>query len=65
MTEDDTFRILKRIPFSEMYRLWHLSTSMPNDPDVDQFFSQYGWTFLEYRDEFDRQIWENLENVRR
>jgi len=52
MTEDNTFRRLQRIPAQEMYYKW-LSCSIPPpnlspSRQVEEFFAQYGWTYLEF-----------------
>ena len=52
-TEDDTCRMLKRIPLTDMFRIWkqqyldakhvgELPESIPN------FYEKYGWTLREF-----------------
>lgn len=53
MTEDDTFRVLSRIPLKEvleLYKDWTLNwpdRGLPSDSEVDEFFKTHGWSFLE------------------
>lgn len=52
-TEDDTFDILKRIPFKDMrehYRNLNDATwNRMTDDECDKFFEQFGWTESEFR----------------
>lgn len=54
MTEDDTVRILKRRPFSEMRRMYNdFATATPGKPDVMKeigFLKSHGWNYVEYLD---------------
>jgi hypothetical protein len=47
-TEEDTFIALRRIPFSQMIRIWSDDAMMSDNPNREQFFNQYGWTWDEY-----------------
>lgn len=55
MTEDDTFKILRRAPIRQMIRLWEISpiTSW-TDKNAPAFFEKHGWN----REEFE-QAWSN------
>lgn len=57
MTEDDTFRILRRPSYLEMRRIWASSeligtfSSMPYaeyQAAINEFFNSYGWDVKEY-----------------
>ena len=52
MTEDDTFRVLKRISFYEMMKLYRGGTGpkWPNNKgnEWDLFMLKYGWTWEEF-----------------
>lgn len=51
MTEEDTFRILKRISHSEMMSIWKDSPefSIPTDREaIIRLFKKYGWSLEEY-----------------
>ena len=49
MTEDDTFRVLKRIPFDEMYRLLDIWVNdLKDDTPILTMLSGNGWTLREY-----------------
>lgn len=51
MNEDDTYRRLKRIPFSDLltiYRDWLLYETMSLSEHFD--FEKHGWTRLEFDD---------------
>jgi len=54
MTEDDTFRRLRQIPFLDLVRAWSLSPLKSTDPERDEFFNCCGWTWDEYTIEYDR-----------
>jgi hypothetical protein len=45
---DDTFRILKRIPYHEMSALYDLTFYSLEGEDTDALFEKHGWTFDEY-----------------
>jgi hypothetical protein len=53
MTEDNTFKILRRIPLSDMLRkynelndvVWNRMT----EKEAEEFFTDNGWTELEFR----------------
>lgn len=51
MTEEDTFRKLRQIPYEEAYNLYmHRWLSNPaswSENDADKFLEQYGWTYTE------------------
>jgi hypothetical protein len=52
MNEDDTFRILKRIPFDDMYRLYDVWWNQQyeytiSDEKMSQFLEPLGWTLEE------------------
>ena len=64
-TEDDTFRILKKIPFREMHSRYHnfldensvrffgqsgTTWTHTVNTEITPFFSKYGWTYQEYLD---------------
>jgi len=51
MTEEDTFRRLKRIPFVEMDKIWLESCMKVSKQNVEQIFLNHGWTSDEYWDE--------------
>lgn len=56
MTEDDTFRKLRKPSFGEMARLWiqkrdkldHTNTLDFRFKEMDIFLRQYGWTTYDY-----------------
>jgi len=56
MTEDDTFRVLKRITFYEMMKLYRSGTGprWPNNKgnEWEIFFNKHGWTSEEFRKEW-------------
>ncbi len=58
MTEEDTFKRLKKITFNEMQHKWYatdINFITHPDASVFGFFKQYEWTWSEYLDEFARQ----------
>jgi len=52
MTEDDTFLTLRKMTFEQMQNLWQVSPLSKdytiNSRDVDKFFIQYGWSYIEF-----------------
>lgn len=50
MNEDDTFRRLKRIPFSEMHKIRHEHRygCVTCEYNSEINFEEYGWTEKEY-----------------
>lgn len=48
MTEDDTFKLLRRIPFRQMIQEWSDCDLVSNSPGRDEFFNARGWDFHEY-----------------
>jgi hypothetical protein len=48
MTEDDTFNVLRRIPYEQMHDLWYAELWLAQD----NFYTQYGWTHEEFRIEY-------------
>lgn len=49
MTEDDTFRILKKIPFTEMLQiLKDMGFVFMDEKHMSPVLDQYGWTFDEF-----------------
>jgi len=58
MTEDDTFRKLKRIPYKEIEilrsDLYWKSGLNPNGKILKFLLESNGWTEKEYEDEFNR-----------
>jgi hypothetical protein len=58
MTEDDTFRILKRIPINEMVRIIsdeYTEISSANEL-LEIFLNKHGWTLADYLNAFDEYI---------
>jgi predicted SAM-dependent methyltransferase len=58
MTEDDTFRILKRLSFSELneiYEAWWRTQTVYDREDIKKFFEGTGWTSEEFDKEFYRR----------
>jgi hypothetical protein len=55
MTEADTFNALKRIPFKQMYAIWHTT---PFGANWQNFYEQYGWTHYEFWDECDKREYD-------
>ncbi len=62
MTEEDTFRKLRRTPHEELFIAWmdkdNLSPPTATeirtntiDPKVISFFAKHGWTYLDYLDD--------------
>jgi len=51
MTEEDTFKKLKRTPFKDLAVKWAL---YPNygEKDYETFLAENGWTWDEYTDEY-------------
>jgi len=58
-TEEDTFRRLAQIPFNDIFYQWIESpipaqslypdtTPEEINPDIQKFFSDRGWTYLEF-----------------
>jgi hypothetical protein len=58
MTEEDTFKILRRVPFLEMCRLMDIWRMDPNDGRyTDQVLMDNGWTYDEFQEKCkDEQI---------
>ena len=58
MTEDDTFRKLKRIPYRDMAKLmidFHWNSGLfPNQASLKKLMESNGWTEKEYEDEYNR-----------
>lgn len=57
MTEDDTFRILRRTPAGEAweaYIAWRLTApfNLLNGVGTDIFLKEHGWTYKELRNYF-------------
>lgn len=49
MTEEDTIKALKKIPFEEMYnRRWSLYSNTHVFAIPEEFFTRFGWTWNEY-----------------
>jgi hypothetical protein len=48
MSEDDTFRILKRTPFFELMNIIHHSGLSKNNFRKRGLFGEHGWTHEEY-----------------
>jgi len=68
MTEEDTFRRLKQIPFAEMQNKWISSEiggqmvwrdTCESDirKDIRNFFAQYGWGYVEFT-----MLWFNMDD---
>jgi hypothetical protein len=54
MTEADTFKKLKRIPYKQMATIWQVASGIV---ELDnEFFTQYGWTYDEFWDKFNRNL---------
>ena len=58
MTEDDTFRVLKRVPYYQMMYIWSNSKLFRNEKtyteckeEIDSLFIKHGWTVEEYTQE--------------
>ena len=58
MTEDDTFRVLKRVPYRQMMYIWANSELFHDrkpyiecKEEVDSLFIEHGWTVREYSQE--------------
>lgn len=53
MTEDDTAKILRRIPFPDMLRKYETLNDIiwnrMSDKEAEKFFTDNGWTELEFR----------------
>jgi len=61
MTEEDTFRRLKRIPLEEMHNIYMSDKiALLCRPGVAKYnkklFNKYGWTVEEYTKEIDRRL---------
>jgi len=53
LTEDDTFRVLSRAPYSEVRRLYddlYRTGDWITDAEEGKFFQSLGWTFREFVD---------------
>jgi len=59
MTTNDTFLRLKRIPYQDMYHIWHCSpiagqlvNRYANDDEIreeiQELFAKYGWKFMDF-----------------
>lgn len=46
MTEDDTFRILKRPPYQDMWELYlnFIGVGIKSDKSIEHFLKGHGWT---------------------
>jgi len=53
MTEEDTFKKLKRIPFEEMKKLW-VRREVEVGTSFNEFFQKYGWTRNEFMKKYYR-----------
>lgn len=63
MTEDDTFRRLKRIPYDEVIRLWHRRfMEYPGDKTMSRFLATTGWTLEELRREETKRFKGQFDN---
>jgi hypothetical protein len=54
MSEDETFRRLKRIPYLDMLDLfceWVKTQPRFETYDDEDFFNRYGWTHKEFRNQ--------------
>lgn len=53
MIEDDTFRVLKRIPIQDMISVYmqldDISYNRMTEAECEKFFSDRGWTELEFK----------------
>lgn len=49
MIEDDTIRILKRIPFLEMMELYRSKDKPLKGRSWDDWFHEYNWTWEEFK----------------
>ncbi len=53
MTEDDTVKSMRRIPFPDMLRKYNalpdITWNRMSDEEADKFFTDNGWTELEFR----------------
>lgn len=60
MTEDETYKILKRIPINVMIQHYHnLNDTVWNrmtDDESNKFFENYGWTESEFRHCWNKHI---------
>jgi len=56
MTEDDTFRILKRLSFDELYTLRH---SAAINISIITFLEEQGWTYSEYMN----ALYDRIEKI--
>jgi len=52
MTEDDTFKVLKKSPFIEVLADWDKKHYTDDYRRSDAFFDRHGWTFTEFYDHF-------------
>lgn len=55
MTEDDTFRTLKQVPYERMEQLvfeHKLKDGLPPHHVPEILFTQNGWTYQDYRSEW-------------
>jgi hypothetical protein len=65
MTEEDTFKRLKRVSFNQMseyYKDWWISAGRDSFlkenywPENDKLFESYGWTYMEWINESKKEL---------
>jgi len=62
VTEDNTFKILKRIPIKEMLLKYHslndVEWNIMTESESNKFFEDYGWSEKEFRNHWNRYLKE-------
>lgn len=53
VSEDDTYKALRKIPYEEMKRLFYsnivsIAKNDPSDEEYYKWYEQYGWTYDEF-----------------